>query len=125
MKPVMECTVMVVDDSLFMRNILRTILVACGCEVVAEANDGEEAVEKYFTLRPMITFMDILMPIKSGIDATKLILTLDKNAKVVMCSSLGFADLINSAREAGAVDVIFKPYEVEDIKEIIKLLMST
>lgn len=115
-----DLTVMIVDDSAFMRNILRTMLEANGCTVVAEETDGREAVVTYAKLRPDMVFMDIIMPNKSGIDATKEILSFDKNAKVVMCSSLGHEDLIKAALDTGARDVVFKPYKVNQLQEVLQ-----
>jgi two-component system, chemotaxis family, chemotaxis protein CheY len=119
-----EISVMIVDDSLFMRNMLRTMLETSGYTVIAEAVDGIEALAKYQELRPRLTFMDITMPLKSGIEATKEILALDKNAKVVMCSSIGHEDLIRAALETGARDVVFKPYKNEQLHEVLQRIMQ-
>ena len=115
---------MIVDDSPFMMNMLRTMLEANGCKIVAEAIDGDEAVIKYSEKHPLIVFMDILMPNTSGIDATKQILSIDKNAKVVMCSSLGHEDLIKAALESGARDVLFKPYKINQLQEVLRRIMQ-
>jgi len=117
-------TVMIVDDSVFMRDMLGTMLGLKGFKVVAEAADGDEAVVKYLELRPQITFMDILMPNKSGIDATNEIISIDRNAKVVMCSSLGHEDLIKAALESGARDVLFKPYKDLQLQEVLQRVMQ-
>src|ERR1035437_3224484 len=117
------CTVMIVDDSLFMRNMLHSMLELNGYVVLAEAHSGEDAVAKYFELRPMITIMDVLMPSISGIDATKQILSIDKNAKIVMCSSLGHEDLIKAALDSGAREVLFKPYKNDQIQEVMHRIM--
>lgn len=117
-------TIMIVDDSPFMRNMLRTMLEANGCKVVAEATDGDEAIIKYSEEYPLIVFMDIIMPHKSGIEATKQILSVNKNAKVVMCSSLGHEDLINAALETGAIDVVFKPYNNNQIQEVLERIIQ-
>ena len=113
-------TVMIVDDSPFMRQMLRKMLEMSGYEVVAEAENGVEAVSMYSKLCPDITFMDMLMPVKSGIDATKEILLLDKSAKIVMCSSLGTEELIKAALESGARDVALKPYKVQELSEVLQ-----
>jgi two-component system chemotaxis response regulator CheY len=117
-------TTMIVDDSPFMRTMLRTVLEANGCEVVAEAADGDEAIIEYSEKLPLLIFMDILMPKKSGIEATRHILSMDKNAKVVMCSSLGHEDLIKAALDTGARDVVFKPYKADQIKEVLRRIVQ-
>jgi two-component system chemotaxis response regulator CheY len=119
-----DCTVMIVDDSHFMRETLRVMLEASGYRVIAEARDGVEAVQKYSELSPQITIMDVMMPNKGGIDATRDIVALDKNAMILLSSTLGFEDLIKSALEAGAVDVIFKPYKIDEIHAVIDKVMQ-
>jgi two-component system chemotaxis response regulator CheY len=108
-------SVMIVDDSEVARMLLRDILEAGGYVVVAEAGDGVEAVERYAELRPHITIMDLRMPNKDGIDATKDILAMDRNAKVLMCSSIDAEGLLMAAVEAGASGVVFKPYVADGV----------
>ena len=117
-------TVMIADDTTFSRELLRKILGKWGYTVVAEATDGVEAVTKYCQFRPSITFMDLIMPNKNGIDATKDIVSFDENAKVIMCSMSEHATLIRAAREAGAIGVIFKPFRAEQVMEILDLAME-
>jgi two-component system chemotaxis response regulator CheY len=119
-----NCTVMIVDDSHFMRETLRVMLETSGYRVIAEAKDGVEAVDKYSMLDPQITIMDVMMPNKGGIDATRDIVSFDTNARIVLSSTLGFEDLIKAALEAGATDVIFKPYKIEEIEAVIDKVMQ-
>ena len=122
MVPGADVSVMIVDDSFFMRKILSKMLEMIGCTVIAQAEDGVEAVAKYLELRPQVVFMDLVMPNKDGIEATREIVSLDKRAKVVMCSTLGHQDLIKAALDSGARDVVFKPYEVDNIKQVLDKL---
>ena len=119
-----DCTVMIVDDSLFMRETLRSILHQSGYTVIAEASDGIEAVMKYAELKPTITIMDVIMPNKGGIEATREIVSFDRDARILMSSTLGFDDLVQSALDAGAVSIIYKPYNGEEIHEIIDRVMQ-
>jgi len=116
----MGLTVLLVDDSLFMRNMLRGILEEEGYEIVAEAVDGVDAVRKYREFRPTVTTMDIVMPVKNGIEALREIRVLDAKACVVMCSAVGQESLVNAAHEAGACDFILKPFNPDRVKEVIK-----
>jgi two-component system chemotaxis response regulator CheY len=116
----MAITVMIVDDSLFMRKMLRDILEEEGYEVVAEASDGEEAVEKFRDFRPELTTLDIVMPNKTGIEALKDIMALDPAARVVMCSAMGQESLTAAAAEAGAKAFIVKPFNPELVARVIK-----
>jgi two-component system chemotaxis response regulator CheY len=117
-----EPTVMIVDDLPFMRNILHTMLEVNGYIVVAEAENGFEAITRYRDLKPKIIFMDVIMPIKSGIDATKEILSIDNEAIIVICSSLGDDELVKTAIESGARDVIVKPYKIDRLIDVLQRL---
>jgi two-component system chemotaxis response regulator CheY len=116
-------TVMIVDDSLVARSLLRDILEECGYTVVAEAADGVEAVEKYAELRPQVTIMDVKMPRKDGIEATREILVLNGDAKVLMCSSTDNDSLRAAAVEAGACGVIAKPFILEKVAAAIEAVL--
>lgn len=117
---VMGLRIMIVDDALFMRTLLRGILEEEGWEIVAEAADGAEAVMKYWELRPDITTMDIVMPKKSGIEALSEITGLDQGAKVVMCSAMGQESLVEEAKRAGAKGYIIKPFDPQRVKGVIR-----
>jgi two-component system chemotaxis response regulator CheY len=116
--------VLVVDDAIFMRNMLKDIFNDDQFEIVGEAANGVEAVEKFKELRPDLTTMDIVMPFKSGIEATKEILALDKNALVVMCSALGQESLVMEAIEAGAADFVVKPFKPDDVHRVVQKVIS-
>ena len=117
---VMGLRIMVVDDALFMRTLLRGILEGEGWEVVAEASDGAEAVVKYFEVRPDVTTMDIVMPKKSGIEALTEIVLLDQGAKVVMCTAMGQESLVDEAKRAGAKGYLIKPFDPLQVKSVIR-----
>ncbi|QSV46442.1 response regulator [Geobacter benzoatilyticus] len=111
--------VMIVDDALFMRNMLRNILEQDGYEIVAEAADGGEAVLTYRDVRPDIVTLDIIMPVKNGIEALREIMAIDPNARVVICSAVGQESLVQKAQSVGARDFILKPFNPERVKEVI------
>lgn len=117
-------TVMIVDDEFFFRSLLRDILEKAGYDVVAEAVNGDDAIAKYGLHHPVITIMDIFMPEKHGIDATREILAFDKDAKIVVCSAVGFDDEIQAALAAGARCLILKPFMPEEIVETINKLLT-
>lgn len=117
-------TVMIVDDELFFRELLRDILKKQGYSIVAEAVDGVEAVEKYRIHRPEITIMDIFMPEGNGIEAVRDIVSLDKDARVLICSGVGYDDDINAALQAGAKDVIYKPFFPMEVIGVIDRVMG-
>ena len=117
--------VLVVDDAIFMRNMIKDIFVGDECEVVGEAGNGVEAVEKYKELKPDLTTMDIVMPFKSGIEATKEILDFDNEALVIMCSALGQESLVMEAIEAGAADFVVKPFKPEDVQRVVQKVLAS
>lgn len=98
--------IMVVDDAAFLRAMLKDILVKAGHEVVSEAANGMEAVDKYRALRPDLVTMDITMPVMEGVEALKEIRKIDPSANVVMCSAMGQKNLIIEAIQSGAKDFI-------------------
>jgi two-component system chemotaxis response regulator CheY len=107
--------VLVADDASFMRQMIRDIIEPEGYEVVGEASDGVEVVERFVELSPDLVMMDIVMPKRSGIDAVKSIVERDPGAKVVMCSALGQEALVMEAIQAGAKDFIVKPFKPEAV----------
>jgi two-component system chemotaxis response regulator CheY len=107
--------VLIADDASFMRQMIRDIIEPEGFEVVGEASDGVEVVEKYKQLRPDLVMMDIVMPKRSGIDAVKAIKAEDAGARVVMCSALGQDALVREALQAGASDFIVKPFKPDAV----------
>ncbi|HEY5562701.1 MAG TPA: response regulator [Clostridiaceae bacterium] len=111
--------ILICDDSMLMRKKLKEIVKNCGCEDVLEAKDGQEAINIYKESNPDLVFMDIIMPVKNGIEAVKEIIEFDKDAKVVMASSAGTKEHVKESLKAGAYDFIQKPWEKEQINKII------
>ena len=107
--------VLIADDASFMRQMIRDIIEPEGWEVVGEASDGVDVVEKYKKLHPDVVMMDIVMPKRSGIDAVKAIKAEDPGARVVMCSALGQEALVTEAIQAGAKDFIVKPFKPDAV----------
>ncbi len=116
--------VMIVDDALFMRTMLRDIFVAAGWQVVGEVDNGELAISEYGRLRPDLITMDIVMPEMGGIDALKKILAADSDARIVVCSALGQKHLILEAIQAGAKDFIVKPFQQEQVLNVVERVAS-
>ena len=120
----MALRVMVVDDALFMRNILKDIFVRHGYEVVAEADNGETAPQIYQESKPDLVTMDIVMPKKSGIEALQEIMAADPEAHVIMVSALGQDTLVLEAVEAGARDFIVKPFKEDKVLETVRRVVG-
>lgn len=120
----MSKRILVVDDAAFMRMMIKDILVKNGFDVVGEASDGAQAVEKYKELNPDLVTMDITMPEVDGIAALKQIREIDPNAKVIMCSAMGQQAMVIDAIQAGAKDFIVKPFQADRVLEAIKKTLS-
>jgi two-component system chemotaxis response regulator CheY len=116
-------SVMIVDDEFFFREMLRDVLVSGGFEVVAEASNGIEAVEKYRRYQPQLTVMDIFMPEQNGIDTIKEIISMDPAAKILIFTGMGFDEDVEVALKAGAKDVVLKNYLPEEVTEVLKRVL--
>lgn len=116
--------ILIVDDSLFMRQMLKNILPKDKFEIVGEAATGKEAIKKYKELNPDIVTMDITMPDMDGISAVREIKEINSDAKVIMCSAMGQKPMIKEALEAGALDFIIKPFDKEKAIKIIESIAS-
>jgi two-component system chemotaxis response regulator CheY len=112
--------ILIVDDAAFMRMMIKDILIKNGYEVVGEASDGLQAIEKYKELQPELVTMDITMPEMDGITALREIKKIDPNAKVIMCSAMGQQAMVIDAIQAGAKDFIVKPFQADRVIEAIK-----
>ncbi len=116
--------VLIVDDALFMRNLLRDIFLGAGWEIAGEAADGQEALEKYRELQPDLVTMDIVMPQRSGIEALQDIMVEDSEAVIVMCSALGQESMVMEAIQNGAKDFIVKPFQQEQVVEVVGRVLA-
>ena len=111
--------ILIVDDSRTSRKILRQILEEAGHTIIGEGVDGEDGYLKYKELKPDLVTLDITMPKMDGIEALQLIKKNDENVKVVMITAAGQKEKMIQAIKYGAAEFIAKPYEVEEVKEII------
>ena len=118
----MSRTVMIVDDSLFMRKILRGILAERGFTVAAEAASGIEAMKNLHTHHPDLIMLDIILPDSNGLDLLESIIKSCPDSKVVVCSSIGQPLVMQKALDLGARAFIQKPFTPEKVAEVLKSL---
>ena len=112
--------VLICDDSVFARKRLKQILLSFGINIIIEATDGKDAVDKYIENKPDIVFMDIVMPKLTGTEALKAILVEESKAKVVMLSSIGTQENLIEAIQFGACDFIQKPITDDKLRKFFK-----
>lgn len=121
----MPIKVLFVDDSSFMRTILKGIILKEPYVLAGEASNGREAVELYGRLKPDLVTMDIVMPEMDGIDAVKAIREIDPAARVIMVSAMGQQSMVIDAIQAGARDFIIKPFQPPRVQEALKRVVGT
>ncbi|MFW5990642.1 MAG: response regulator [Nanoarchaeota archaeon] len=112
-------SVLVVDDSIFIRNILKDMLGRLGVQEIKEASDGLEAVEKVREGNFDLIFMDVMMPKMDGLQAIKEIMAINPEQKIVVCTSAGQDKIVNEAVESGAKELILKPFDLEEVRGIV------
>lgn len=119
-----DVRILIVDDESFFRDSLREMIDKIGFTVVAEAASGREAVRMFLTHRPHITIMDVYMPEKNGIDATREIMAIDKDAKVLTSSASDCASDTEAVLKVGAKAVLKKPFDVREIYDTVKAVLT-
>jgi len=116
--------IIIADDAAFMRMMLKNILTAGGYEVVAECQNGREAVEKYRELKPDLVISDMVMPEMGGIDTIKQVIAEYPQANILICSAIGQQALVIEAIQAGAKDYIVKPFDQTNVLETVKKIIG-
>lgn len=102
-------TVLVVDDSAFMRMSLKTILEKNSYRVIGEAENGKQGVFRFQELKPDIVTLDVTMPEMDGLEALKEIKKIDPAAKVMMVTAMGQEAMVKEAILSGAQGFVVKP----------------
>jgi len=117
-------TVMVVDDSLLTSQKLSQMLTQLGYEVIKVCRNGADAVFHYPLIMPDMVTMDITMPDMDGIEATRRILNLDRNARVVMVTSHGQEQMVLEALDAGAKGYVLKPFRADKLEITLRQVLA-
>jgi two-component system, chemotaxis family, chemotaxis protein CheY len=111
--------VLIVDDSLMIRKLIKTILSSDNHNVVAEAANGEEAYLEYIKHKPDLVTMDVSMPNVNGILAVKKIINEFPNANIIMVSAISQRDMVFEALESGAKHYVIKPITRDKLNIVI------
>ena len=115
--------VLIAEDEALIRMDLAEMLREEGYDVVGEAGDGQEAVELAESLRPDLVIMDVKMPRRDGIDAAAEIAT-KRIAPILILTAFSQRELVEKARDAGAMAYLVKPFSITDLVPAIELAVS-
>lgn len=121
----MAKTILIVDDALFMRKMLKDILTQAGYEIVGEGEDGDDGYKKYKELKPNLVTMDITMPNTSGLDGAKKIINEFPDANILMCSAMGQQNMVVESVTVGAKGFIVKPFKADKVIDAVQKLIGT
>ncbi len=114
-------TVLVADDSVFVREMIAALVRSLGHDVIEAAN-GVEAVAKFEELRPDVVLLDVTMPEMDGLEALRRIRSIDPEAKVAMITALGSQEVVMEALRSGASEFLVKPVGRQNLAEAIERL---
>lgn len=115
-----DIKILVCDDSILARKNLTTVLTANGFTNISEVSNGEDAVKYCIENNPDLVFLDIVMPVKDGVTATREIMESNPDTKIIIVSSVGTQTHIKEAIKAGAKDFIQKPIDEELFKHVLE-----
>lgn len=114
-------TVLISDDSILARKQLKDVISKHSPDVnFVEATNGQEAIDRFKEFHPDMTFLDIVMPVKDGIEATKGIMEIDNKADIIIVSSVGTKMQLKAAIDAGARDFIQKPMNPAQVESVLE-----
>jgi len=116
-------TILIVDDSVYLINKLKTIFKRNGFEAVGITN-GMEAIKQYSILHPVLVTMDIVMPDINGLEVIEKLKRIDPEVKVIVISSIGMKEKIMAAVKLGAKNFILKPFSEQKVMEIVNRVLG-
>lgn len=118
----MERTLLITDDSLLIRALIKDVAVQCGWQIVGEAGDGRAAVDAYRSLKPTAVTLDLVMPGCDGLHALKGIREFDADARVLVVSAIDQPNVLKEAIRSGAADFIVKPFDKRRLAAALEAL---
>ena len=121
----MRNRVLVVDDAGFVRTMIRDILERAGLDVVGEAANGADAVDRCRELKPDLVILDIIMPELDGLEAASRIKKELPDVRIVFCSALGSKQTVLNAIRAGGADFVVKPFSSDRLVDAVKKSLIT
>jgi two-component system, chemotaxis family, chemotaxis protein CheY len=119
----MPHTLLVADDAMIIRQIIKDMATSAGWEVVGEACNGQEAIDRYRELHPDAVTLDLVMPEHDGLHALRGIMEFDPQAKVLVVSALEQRGVLKDAIRAGAADFVPKPFDAKGLQATLNGLL--
>ncbi len=119
----MSKKVLIVDDSIYMRSLIKSTLEEAGLEVVGEAKDGETAIDLALDTQPDLITLDNILPDMMGFEILKVLRDQGLESKVIMISAVGQQTVVNKGKELGASEYIVKPFTSEALIEVVNRVM--
>ena len=120
----MSKTVLIVDDSIYMRSLIKSTLEDNGYKVVGEAHNGETAIDQALELKPDLITLDNILPDMMGFEILKVIKGEGLQSKIIMVSAVGQQTVVNKGVELGASEYIVKPFTPDDLMKVVDKVMS-
>ncbi len=118
-------TCVIVEDVLFLREVYRFSFKNENIKIVAEAEDGIQALKLIEQHQPDLVLLDLVLPLKNGIDVLKQLSNVAQNTKCIVVSSLDDEEIIQKAKALGAVAYLKKPFTKSELIETIRLVTNS
>lgn len=119
-----EYTVLIADDSAFVRKVVSSHLSGTEFSVIAEAGNGEEALQLFRTHNPDVVLLDVIMPDKTGPEALETMVAENPAVKVLVLSSMGSEEVVNGCLAAGAKSFLQKPFEKTALLQLMRSIVT-
>lgn len=120
----MSKTVLIVDDSIYMRSLIKTALEGAGYKVIGEAPNGETAIDMALEHQPDLITLDNILPDMMGFEILKVLKEEAVGSKVIMVSAVGQQTVVNKGISLGASEYIVKPFTEEDLLKVVEKVMA-
>lgn len=114
--------VLIVDDNVMTRSLIKDLLTEMGHEVTGEAENGDEAVREFTSRRPDLVLLDLIMPGKNGLQVLEELKAIDPAPRVVMVTAVQQEVITRELMEKGAAGVLHKPFMYEELDALLKSL---
>lgn len=120
----MRYRVLIVDDSFYMRTMLKNMLTDAGYEIVGEASSGATVLDEIRATQPDLVTLDMILPDNTGLEVLKSIKKEFPSQKAVMVSAVGQESIVKEAMNEGALAYIVKPFSEDKVLEIISSVLQ-